>query len=122
MNVYTNINPASKPFDPSAGSKRLQSPPPQQYGNAAVQQAYNDVYTPAAQQASVEFGRANSQAAADYRQRATAGQNRSVLDSLSLLNTQQQNANQRDQAMQKMAYGWMGDMFGGMGNVLGGLL
>lgn len=122
MNTYTNINPNQKPFDPSAGTSRLQAAPPNMYRNKAVQQAYADVYNPMAQKAAVDLGRANSQAAADYRMKATQGQNESVLAGLNLLGTQQQNAYQRDQAMQKMAYGWMDDMFGGMTGMLGGLL
>jgi hypothetical protein len=102
--------------------ENLQRRAPQQYKNPAVQQHFQDLYRPMAHQASTDLGRANTQASADYNQRATAAQNQSVLGGLQLLNTQQQNAYKRQQAGQDIAYGWMNDMVGGMGNVLGGLL
>ena len=117
---FTNISGTHSPFSAGQGSQNLQSARPQYSQNAAVQQHFMDNFRPQAQQAAVEFDRANTGAAADYRQAATRAQNSAALSGLGLLNTQQANANQRDQAMQKMAYGWMNDMMSG--GLLGGLL
>lgn len=119
QDFYTNISGTKSPFSASQGMRNLQAAPPQYSKNAAVQQGFADTYRPMAQQAAMELDRANTQQAAEYRQKAMQAQNNAVLSGLSALNTQEQNANSRDQAMQKMAYGWMSDMFGG---VLGGLL
>lgn len=119
--VYTNIDGMKQPFSPQAGMQRLQTRTPKFHSNPAVQQGFADNYAAAAQQGAMQLGRANTAAAADYRQRATQAQNNAALAGLGLLNTQQQNAFDRDQAMQKMAYGWMGDLMGG-GGLLGGLL
>lgn len=119
QDFYTNISGTKSPFSTAQGRKNLQGPAPRFSGNAAVQRHFADNYRPMAQQAAMEFDRANTEQAGQYRQRAMQAQNNAVLSGLAALNTQEQNANQRDQAMQKMAYGWMGDMFGGL---LGGLL
>lgn len=119
--VYTNIDTGPQ-FDPSAGMKRLQAPGPTQYKHPAVQQHFQDNYRPQAQQQAMELDRANTGNAAGYHQVATQAQNQSVLGGLGLLNRQQQNAYQRQNAAQDMAYGWMNDMVGGMGNILKGLL
>lgn len=118
--VYTNIDGTKSPFSPQEGMKRLQGGAPQYHANQAVQQGFADNYAAAAQKGAIDMSRANTEAAAGYRQRATQAQNNAVLAGLGMLNTQQQNAFDRDQAMQKMAYGWMGDLMGG--GLLGGLL
>jgi hypothetical protein len=119
MNTYTNIDASKTPFSPQGGMARLQGPAPNQYANAAVQQQFGDVYRAAGQKAAMDLSRAGTQAAAEYASRANAAQNESVLGGLQLLGQQQQNAYQRQQAMEDMAYGWMNKMQGG---VLGGLL
>jgi hypothetical protein len=119
--VYTNIDTGPQ-FDPSAGAQRLQAPGPKQYKSAPVQQHFEDNYAPQAHQNAMEFSRAATGNAANYHQAATQAQNQSVLGGLGLLNTQMRNAYQRQNAAQDMAYGWMNDMVGGMGNVLRGLL
>lgn len=120
QDFYTNISGSKSPFSTAQGMKNLQAGPPKYNGNAAVQRHFADNYRPQAQQAAVEFDRAGTEQAGAYRQRAMQAQNNAVLAGLAALNTQEQNANQRDQAMQKMAYGWMGDIFNG--GLLGGLL
>lgn len=120
QDFYTNISGSKSPFSPAQGVRNLQAAPPAYSKNAAVQQGFADNYRPLAQQAAVELDRANTEQAGAYRQRASQAQNSAVLAGLSALNTQEQNANQREQAMQKMAYDWMGNMFNG--GLLGGLL
>lgn len=121
MNAYTNINSQKPPFDPSQGMNRLQAQAPRMFQNAALQQQYGDVYRAAGQKAAMDMGRANTQQAADYTMRANAAQNQSALSGLQLLGQQQQNAFQRQQAEEDMAYGWMNKMMSG-GGLLGGLL
>lgn len=70
----------------------------------------------------MDFSRANTMAAADYTTRANAVQNQAVLGGLGQLAQQQQNAIQRDLAMQDMGYDWMGNMFNTGKGLLGGLL
>lgn len=117
---YTNISGTKSPFSAAQGMQNLQAAPPTFSKNAAVQDSFADTYRPMAQQAAMELSRANTGQAADYRQKATQAQNNAVLSGLAALNTQEQNANARSQAMQKMAYDWMGNMFNG--GMLGGLL
>lgn len=119
MRVNTNID-ASVPYAHKNGAARLQSGPPQMYGSAAVQQHYDDVYAPFAQKAAMDLGRANTQAAGDFTNRANAAQNQAVLAGLSQLSKQQANAQDREAAMQDMAYGWMKNMMNN--SALGGLL
>ncbi len=121
MNAYTNIDAQKAPFDPSQSMARLQSPAPQKYKNAAVQKQYGDVYRAAGQKAAMDLSRGNTQQSADYAMRANAAQNQSALSGLQLLGQQQQNAYQRQQAEEDMAYGWMNKMMSG-GGLLGGLL
>lgn len=121
MNFYTNIS-TKTPYDPKQGMAKLQAPAPQFSQNQAVQQNFADNYRPVAQKGAMDLSRQGTMAAADFRQKATQAQNNAVLAGLGTLNTQQRNAMDRNQAMQKMAYGFMGDMMGGFGNVLGGLL
>lgn len=119
MRVSTNIN-AAIPYDSAPAAKRLQGGAPQVYGNAAVQQHYDDVYAPYAQKAAVDIGRANTQAAGEFTNRANAAQNQAVLAGLGQLAKQQANAQDRDAAMQDMAYGWMENIM--KNSALGGLL
>lgn len=121
MNTYTNINAQKPPFDSSPGMGRLQGQAPKQYQNAAVQQQYGDVYRAAGQKAAMDLSRANTQQAGDYTMRANAAQNQAALSGLQMLGQQQQNAYQRQQAEEDMAYGWMNKMMSG-GGLLGGLL
>lgn len=90
------------------------------YGNPAVQQHYADIYAPYAQKAAVDIGRANTQAAGEFTNRANAAQNQAVLAGLGQLAKQQANAQDREAAMQDMAYGWMKNMMNN--GALGGLL
>ena len=120
MKAYTNISGTKSPFSPQQGMANLQAAPPRFHPNQAVQQNFADNFTAAAHKGAMDLGRQNTLAGADYRQQATQAQNNAVLAGLSTLGQQQQNQFARDQAMQKMAYGWMGDMMGG--GLLGGLL
>lgn len=112
MRVYTGIankSPVYRPPAPAAAAP---------YGNAATKQHFGDVYRSQAQQAAVDMDRANTQMAADYYGKAQQEQSQSVLSGLNLLNTQRNNAAQRQNAQRDMAYGWLNDVTG----MLGGLL
>lgn len=119
MNTYSNIRVMSKPFNSAPGERRLEAPAPAAYGNPAVQAHFADVSRAAGQQAAVDLSRANTAAAADYTNKANAARNQSVLGGLGLLAQQQQNAIQRDLAMQNLSTNWMKQMQSG---ALGGLL
>lgn len=115
MNAYTGISAKPPSFQtPATGA-------PQPF-SGATQQHFNDVYNQQAQQSSVDLGRAQSKMAADLYGTAQRAQTESALAGLGLLNTQQQNAWQRQNAQQQMAYGWMNDLMGGVSGMLGGLL
>lgn len=120
MKTYTNINAQTPPFSAAEGMARLQGQPPRQYGDAAVQQHFGDIYRAAGQKAAVDLGRANTMAAGEHTNAANAAQNKAVLGGLSLLGQQQQNAQQRAQQMQDLAYGWMNTAM--RNSPLGGLL
>lgn len=122
MQSYTYINSQARPYSPDAGMRRLQGKAPTLYGDATTQQHFADNYNPAAYQASMELGRGATQAQGQYYNKAADAQNQSALAGLNLLSDQEQNARARNQAAQQIAYGWMGDMFGGMNKLLGGLL
>ena len=117
---YTNISGTKSPFSAGQGVQNLQAAQPKYSSNKGIQQHFMDNFRPQAQQSAMELDRANTGAAADYRQAATRAQNNAVLSGLGMLNTQEANAFQREQSMQKMAYDWMGDIF--KGGLLGGLL
>lgn len=119
MRAFTNISTAA-PYDAAPGMRRLQEPAPQAYDDAAVQQHYADVYAPASQKAAVDLGRANTMAAGAYANRANAAQNQAALAGLGQLAKQRSNAQDREAAMQEMAYGWMKNMMNN--SALGGLL
>lgn len=121
MKVSTNIGTAGPPTA-AAGKARLQAGRPSPYANPAVRNHYQDIARSSNQQAAMEFGRANAMANADYTAKARAAQRQAVLGGLTLLGQQQQNAYQRDQGMQDLAYGTMGNLFNLGGNLLGGLL
>lgn len=122
MKTFTNIDASRLPYDARPGMASLQASPPQMYGNPAVQAHYEDAYRPVAQKAAMDLGRANTMAAGQYASKANAAQNEAVLAGLGLLGKQQQNAYQRQQAQESMAYGWMNDMMRGSNSILGGLL
>lgn len=121
MQLRTQINPNKQVYNPSAGMERLQAPAPQLYGGSN-QQHFADLYRPMGQAAAVDLGRANTQAAGQYFGKASDAANQSALAGLNLLADQESNAMARNQAAQKIAYGWMGDMFKGANSLLGGLL
>lgn len=121
MQAYTQINPHKSIYDPSGAMGRMQAVPTM-YGSPALQGHFADLYRPTGQRAAMEFDRANTQQRQQYFGRAAEGQNQSALAGLGLLSEQEQNAMQRGQAAQKIAYGWMNDMFSGAGKLLGGLL
>lgn len=116
MQTYTGIHNSSPVYAPGQPSG------PTKYGKGSVQQHFGDVYRQQAQEQSVALDRANTQQAASYYGNAQQAQNQSALAGLGLLNTQQQNAWQRQQAQQQMAYGWLNDITGGMTGMLKGLL
>lgn len=117
MQTYNNIDAKKTPFTPDAGMQRLQARP-NAYGNSAVQGLYDDVHRAASEKASWDLSRAATQQNADYTMRANAAQNQAALSGLQLLGQQQQNAHQRQQAIEDMTYGAMGRM----NSLLGGLL
>jgi len=122
MQFQTSINPQTPGYDPAAGMKRLQAAPPKLYGDPSTQQHFADVYRQEGQKQAMDLSRMNSQAQAGYAQKAQDAQNESVLAGLGLLGKQRDNAQQRQQSQQQMAYGWLNDIYGGMSSLLGGLL
>jgi hypothetical protein len=116
MHFQTSIANRSPVYRPVEGGK------PGPYSHGAAQQHFADVYGSQAQQSSVELDRANTQLAGDYYAKAQQAQQQSALSGLGLLKQQRQNAYQRQQAQEGMAYDWMRDMVSGATSVLGGLL
>ncbi len=121
MRLNTQINPNLQVYNPAAGMERLQAQAPKLYGGVN-QQHFADLYRPMGQQAATELGRGNTQAAGQYFSKASDAATQSALAGLNLLSEQESNAMQRNQAAQKIAYGWMNDMFSGANKILGGLL
>lgn len=117
LQTYTGIHNNSPVYTPSK-----QGAAPHPYKSSAVNQHFGDVYNAQAQEANVALDRANTKNAADYYSNAQQAQNQSVLSGLGLLNTQQQNAWQRQNAQTQMAYGLMNDILGGYTGMLKGLL
>lgn len=117
METYTGIQNQSPVY---GVAKPGAAPKP--YGSAAVNQHFGDVYNQQAQQSYVDMDRANTKAAGEYYGNAQQAQTQSALAGLGLLNTQQQNAWQRQNAQQRMAYGLMNDITSGSGGLLKGLL
>lgn len=116
MQTYTGIHNRSPVYQPKEFGG------PVKYGSGSVQQHFGDVYRQHAQEQAVNLDRANTKMAGDYYANAQQAQNQSVLSGLGLLNTQQQNAWQRQLEQQKMAYGLMNDITGGITGMLKGLL
>lgn len=117
MQTYTGIQNKSPVYSPAP-----QGGTPSPYKSSAVNQHFGDVYNQQAQQARVDLDRANTKAASDYYASAQQAQHQSALAGLGLLGKQQQNAWQRQNAQQAMAYGLMNDITSGFGGLLKGLL
>jgi hypothetical protein len=122
MQFNTSINPQARGYDASAGMRRLEAEPPRFYGDPSLQQHFSDVYRQEGKKQAMDLSRMNSQAQAGYTQKAQDAQNESVLAGLGLLGRQRDNAQQRQQSQQQMAYGWLNDIYGGVSSLLGGLL
>ena len=122
MQMRTSIDANKSVYDPSSAMAGLQASPPRLYRDSGTQQNFADIYAPAAHKASMDLSRADTVEQGKYYNQAADAQNQSVLAGLGLMGKQQANAQQRNLAMQDMAYGWAKDMLGGFNSALGGLL